>query len=106
MKNKVSKETKVQAMKMTKGTQNKALSKEQTKLISQGIEKGIAEYKKQQAKKARSLDKQRKQKVAVKAQANVQPVDKEQTANNNRQWLPWLLLLLSWTGFIVYYLIS
>jgi hypothetical protein len=51
MKNKISNDTQVQAMKVAKGTQKKALNKEQTKLIAQGIEKGIAEYKKQQAKK-------------------------------------------------------
>ena len=50
MKNKVSPEVEVQAMKMAKGTQKAGQTKEQTKSISQGIEKGIAEYKKQQGK--------------------------------------------------------
>ncbi len=44
--NKVSKEVQEQAMKIAKGTQRPNQTKEQTKLISQGIEKGIAEYKK------------------------------------------------------------
>ena len=63
MKNNVSPEVETQAMKMAKGSQKVGQTKEQTKLIAQGIEKGIAEYKKQQGKKLRELDKQRKQKI-------------------------------------------
>ncbi len=58
--NKNSKETQEQAMKVAKGIQRPNQTKEQTKLIAQGIEKGIAEYKKQQNKKSRERDKIRK----------------------------------------------
>ncbi|GIU31812.1 hypothetical protein TUM4433_23950 [Shewanella schlegeliana] len=41
----ISNETKTEAMKVAKATQKPGQTKEQTKLIAQGIEKGIAEYK-------------------------------------------------------------
>ncbi|MBT0328128.1 DUF2956 family protein, partial [Vibrio campbellii] len=43
-----SQETQTEAMKIAKSTQKPGQTKEQTKLIAQGIEKGIAQYKKQQ----------------------------------------------------------
>lgn len=77
-------------------------SKEQTKLVAQGIQKGIELYKKQQKAKARELDKQKKK--PIKAETQVQP---EPTNNNNQgsfsSALPWLLLLISWGGFTAYY---
>ena len=48
------------AMKIAKGTQKPHQTKEQTKLIAQGIQKGIAEYKKQQKNKAHELGKLKK----------------------------------------------
>lgn len=43
-------QTQQEAMKVAKATQKPGQTKEQTKLIAQGIEKGIALYKKQQKK--------------------------------------------------------
>ena len=94
--NKASKETQEQAMKIAKGTQRPNQTKEHTKLISQGIEKGIAEYKKQQNKKSRERDKARKAKLK-----NI--VDKPETieiTDNNKNKFPWILLVVSWIGFI------
>ena len=47
-----SSETIDEAMKISKGIQRPHQAKEQTRLIAQGIQKGIAEYKKQQKGKA------------------------------------------------------
>lgn len=104
---KVSKETQEQALKMAKATQKKGQNKEQTKLIAQGIEKGISEYKKQQSKKSRERDKDRKQQVKRK-QRTAQELagDNEPTASNHSNNLPWLLLGLSWLGFIAYLFLS
>jgi hypothetical protein len=101
MKNKVSPEVKVQAMKMAKGTQKIGQTKEQTKLVAQGIEKGIAEYKKQQGKKLREIDKQRKQKTK---QRELDNTETEEEAPNHypMKYLPWILLGLSWLGFSAY----
>tara|TARA_R110002167_G_scaffold298655_1_gene502989 strand:+ start:1204 stop:1518 length:315 start_codon:yes stop_codon:yes gene_type:complete len=101
MKNKVSPEVEIQAMKIAKGTQKMGQTKEQTKLIAQGIEKGIAEFKKQQGKKLREIDKQRKQKIKLREQKNTDTVE-EASVNNPMPYLPWILLLLSWIGFVVF----
>jgi len=101
MKNKVSSDIKVQAVKVAKGTQKSGQTKEQTKLIAQGIEKGIAEYKKQHSKKLREQDKQRKQKIRQREKETTETV--EEAPNNNRlNSLPWILLALSWIGFVAY----
>lgn len=101
MKNKVSPEIKVQAVKMAKGTHKSGQTKEQTKLIAQGIEKGIAEYKKQQGKKLRELDKQRKQKIKQREPDSTETA--EVASNNGRmKFLPWILLASSWLGFVAY----
>ena len=46
-----------EALRIARGTQRPGQTKEQTKLIAQGIQKGIEQYKKQQNAKARELDK-------------------------------------------------
>jgi hypothetical protein len=101
MKNKVSPEVEVQAMKMAKGTQKIGQTKEQTKLVAQGIEKGIAEYKKQQSKKLREIDKQRKHKIKQREFDNTE-TEKEAPSHHPMQYLPWVLLGLSWLGFSAY----
>ncbi len=100
--NKISKETQEQAMKVAKGIQRPNQTKEQTKLISQGIEKGIAEYKKQQSKKSREQDKTRKAKLKSKPdKAEIVEFSKPKTNQ-----LPWLLLAASWLGFVSWYLFN
>ncbi|MFT6123249.1 MAG: hypothetical protein ACJASG_001780 [Oleiphilaceae bacterium] len=101
MKIKVSPEVEAQAMKMAKGTQKAGQTKEQTKMVSQGIEKGIAEYKKQQGKKLREIDKQRKQKIKQRENETTEIVEEAPTSNL-MQPLPWILLTLSWLGFVAY----
>lgn len=96
----VSDATKAEALKVAKGIQKPGQTKEQTKLIAQGIEKGIAEYKKREKQKARERDKQRKQELKAKVKEDVQPTTEEK--DNNPVLLPWVLLGLSWAGFIVY----
>lgn len=100
MKNNVSPEVAASAMKIAKGTQKVGQTKAQTKLIAQGIEKGVAEYKKQQAKKLRELDKQRKQ----KAKQQPMQISKHEEVQSKEplKSLPWILLGLSWLGFAVY----
>ncbi len=98
---KSSKETQIQAMKVARGTQKKGQTKEHTKLIAQGIEKGINEYKKQQAKKSRERDKERKQQSKQKQrQANDKLITQAPNPNSKPHYLPWVLLVISWVGFI------
>ncbi|MEZ9040625.1 MULTISPECIES: DUF2956 domain-containing protein [unclassified Vibrio] len=117
MKNKTntpSVESQQEALKIAKATQKPAQTKEQTKLIAQGIEKGIALYKKQQKERSRQADKAKKrvQKEKQTLQANQdqdQDQDQEQnvdldneTTSNHASKLPWLLLFASWIGFAIY----
>ena len=90
------------AMKIARGTQKPGQTKEQTKLIAQGIKKGIEIYKKQQSEKARELDKKLNKASASSASqetATSQVVEPVAVKANN---LPWLLLALSWLGFVSY----
>lgn len=104
----VSTETQNEAMKVAKATQKPGQAKEQTKLIALGIEKGIAEYKKQQKSKARDRDKSRKQDIKAKARAAESEVseDVDVESNSKGHLLPWGLLIISWLGFIGYVLIK
>ena len=101
-------ESQQEAMKIAKATQKPAQTKEQTKLIAQGIEKGIALYKKQQKEKAREADKQKKKTQRTK-QNNVKLSDiedkqaqQEYINNESNKALPWILLAVSWAAFIYY----
>jgi hypothetical protein len=101
MKNKVSPEVEAQALKIAKGRQKEGQTKEQTKLIAQGIQKGVAEYKKQHGIKLRKIDKQRKQ--TIRQRENQSPESVQEVVNDSRfKYLPWVLLSLSWVGFIAY----
>ncbi|MFS1426256.1 DUF2956 domain-containing protein [Vibrio splendidus] len=101
-------ESQQEALKIAKATQKPAQTKEQTKLIAQGIEKGIALYKKQQKERGRQADKAKKrvQKEKQTLQANQdqeQNVDSDnKTTSNHASKLPWLLLFASWIGFAIY----
>ncbi len=96
---KISKEIQEQAMKVAKGTQRKNQTKEQTKLIAQGIEKGIAEYKKQQNIKSRERDKARKAKLKIAVEKTEIIEEPVKTVNTK---LPWILLAFSWIGFVAW----
>lgn len=102
-KQKVSEQVVTEALQVAKATQRPGQTKEQTKLIAQGVQKGIEEYKKRHKEKARELDKQ-KRKLQQAQQPNNQqkptPNITETTVKPNR--LSWGLLLLSWIGFAIY----
>jgi len=95
-------------MKIAKATQKPGQTKEQTKLISQGIEKGIALYKKQQKEKARQADKAKKKvqraKQTQQADVNesVETTDISSSESTKSALVPWVLLMVSWVGFVVY----
>lgn len=94
-----------EARAIARGTQKPGQTKEQTKLIAQGIKKGIELYKKQQNTTARELDKKRKQALKQLAQQveNAAPtLPLPQVVEYKQHWLPWLLLVLTWVGMGVY----
>lgn len=98
-KNKIESNTSIEAMKVAKATQKPGQTKEQTKLISQGIEKGIAEYKKQQKAKSRERDKARKAQLKQRSTVVVDEPLNEKTASNTIYIVG---LVLSWVLFISY----
>jgi hypothetical protein len=103
---KPSPQTQEDALKIARATQRPAQTKEQTRLIAQGIQKGIDLYKKQQKEKARELNRKLKKVSSQKAQS-LEPDDDEipVTIVYRQHWLPWLLLFLTWLGMGIYFLV-
>ncbi len=106
-----SEQTQQEALKIAKATQRPGQTKEQTKLITQGIEKGIALYKKQQKEKHRQADKLRKKALKAKQSSTEEIHEADDYAaqfgddsHTHQAKLAWVLLALSWLGFISYWL--
>ncbi len=104
-------ETQTEAMKIAKATQKPGQTKEQTKLIAQGIEKGIAQYKKQQKERNRQADKAKKIQQREKLRQHEEDVIEsdnitDDAPNHSPSKLPWALLALSWIGFAAYIMLS
>ena len=105
MKAKHSQEIQTEALKTAKSIQKPNQTKDQTKMIAQGIEKGIAEYKKQQSRKSRERDKAKKSLLKEKNNLENQIInnaDKTPSENKVAALLPWILLGLSWAAFLLY----
>ena len=101
-KNPVSEQSKDDAMKIARATQKPGQTKEQTKLIAQGIQKGIEQYKKKQNEKARELDRKLNKVSALRSSLEAtteHAVDPEVVKGDK---LPWIMLVLSWLGFVIY----
>ena len=94
----ISPETIDDANKAAKATQRPGQSKEQTKLIAQGIQKGIDHYKKQHKAKARELNKQLKK--AKQPTASADENEPQIQIHVQHSKLAWLLLGLSWLAFV------
>jgi hypothetical protein len=102
---KPSPQTQEEALKLAKSNQRPAQTKEQTKLIAQGIQKGIDLYKRQQKEKARELNKRLKKTTSQKdAPIYSTDVDNEITIVYRHHWLPWSLLAMTWLGMAIYFL--
>ena len=100
---KPSPQTQEEALKIAKATQRPAQTKEQTKLIAQGIQKGIDLYKRQQKEKARELNKKLKkasQHSRESVHEDIQPI--QESTLYRHHWLPWLLLVLTWIGIGIF----
>ena len=104
---KPSQQTQEEAMNIARGIQRPAQTKEQTRLIAQGIQNGIDLYKKQQNEKARDLN--RKLKKASRQKQQLPESDDHEIQKSivyRQHWLPWLLLTLSWLGMGIYILFN
>ena len=92
-----------EAMQIARGTQRPGQTKEQTKLIAQGIQKGIEQYKKQQNAKARELDKKLKKAHQQVTPPDAREVEVQERVVHKQHWLPWVLLVLSWVSMAAYF---
>jgi hypothetical protein len=102
-KQQTSPETHDESVKIAKATQRPGQTKEQSKLIAQGIQKGIELYKKQQKERSRELNKKLKKVTGKLNQLDENPASELDTEIIYRQsYLAWALLLLSWVGFAAY----
>ena len=90
------------AMAIAKGIKKPNQTKEQTKLIAQGIQKGISEYKKQQKAKARELDKLKKKLTHQQYDNSSNEASIEEVINCKYRWLPWSLLVISWLAMAIF----
>jgi hypothetical protein len=92
-------ETQEEAMKIAKATQRPGQTRDQTKLIAQGIQKGINQYKKHQKSKSRELNRKLKKASTLQNRQTKSEDQQNQPLIIYRQhWLPWALLALTWTG--------
>jgi hypothetical protein len=100
---KISPQTQEDAIKSAKATQRPGQTKEQTKLIAQGIQKGIDHYKKQQKSKSRELNK-KIHKLSRPVDTTAEKTVKVAVENviYKQSVLPWVLLIVSWLGFVAY----
>ncbi|PKF60812.1 DUF2956 domain-containing protein [Psychromonas sp. psych-6C06] len=100
----ISNETVEEALAIAKKTQKSGQSKEQTRLIAQGIQKGIAEYKKSVKAKQRQADKAQKKLQKQKQTADTsQPTTINVSQEAKPAKLPWVLLVASWGIFALYF---
>ena len=102
-KDEISQETQDEAIMIAKKTQKPGQTKEQTRLIALGIQKGIAEYKKNAKNKQRQADKAKKKRQNIKQEADLPEIEAQPLQKpKNRAILPWSLLIISWLGFAAY----
>ena len=106
-KNDISDQVVAESLRIARANQVPGQTKEQTQLIALGIQKGIAEYKRQQKAKQREADRLRKkQRRASSASQEAEESElelAESTTPVKLHWLSWSLLLLTWAGIACSY---
>ena len=108
----ISPEVVAESMRIAKANQVPGQTKEQTQLIAQGIQKGIAEYKRNQKARQRAANKAKKQELrqrGVNVESDKIDCEEESTAVPSPRygyWLPWFLLLMTWSWLLWRYLMT
>ena len=92
-------------MRIARGTQRPGQTKEQTKLIAQGIKKGIEQYKARQNAMARERDRMRKRSTQPARAAGAPETNVQEKVTYKQHWLPWVLLILTWIAIAAYWII-
>lgn len=83
---------------ITKEIQKPSQTKDQSKLISQGIQKGIELYKKKENAKHREYDENQKQ---LKKQSNLSVDVEIEKIVKVQARMPWVLLIITWIGISI-----
>jgi len=94
--------TRDEAVRIARGRQRPGQTKEQTKLIAQGIQEGIRQYRKQQSARGRELDRKLKKVKQQTASPAVHEIEVQEKVVYRQHWLPWVLLVLSWLAMAAY----
>lgn len=94
-----------QAEKIASGIKSPNQTKEQTKLVAQGIQKGIDIYRKQEKTKSRGRDKLRKKNLKASDETSNEEIDVQSGGMTAAVFIPWALLALSWGSMAVYLLV-
>lgn len=102
-----SRDLKAEALKLAAGYKVDGQSKEHTKLIANGVARGIEQFLRQQSEKTRNLDKRSKQLKKATAQIRSEAVQASEAVVPVKAatWLvalPWCLLFASW-GLAAFY---
>jgi hypothetical protein len=92
-----------EATRIARGTQRPGQTKEQTKLVAQGIQKGIEQYKRQQSAKARELDKKHKKATKKGTPSETHKNKVQERIVYKQHWLPWSLLVITWLIVAIYW---
>ena len=96
-------EIQIEAEKIARNRQLPEQTKEQTRLIAQGIQKGIEQYRRQQSAKERDFDKELK-KLKQQALETQQPETRvEEKIVYRQHWLPWVMLIITWIGVAAFF---
>jgi hypothetical protein len=94
-----------EALRIARGTQRPGQTKEQTRLIAQGIQKGIEQYRKQQSARARELDRNIKKVRQQRLPDETPAIEAQEKVVYRQHWLPWLLLVLSWIAMAAFWMV-
>lgn len=85
-----------EALKIAASQKIEGQTKEQTKLIARGIQKGIEQYLRKKSEQSRELDKRAKKLKNLESSIEHVEVVETEKVVYRRAWLPWSLLLISW----------
>ena len=94
-----------EALRIARGTQRPGQTKEQTRLIAQGIQKGIEQYKRQQSARTRELDRNIKKTRQQRPPHEIPAREVQEKVVYRQHWLPWLLLALSWIAMAAIWMV-
>lgn len=99
---KEARDIRAEALKIANSQHVEGQTREQTRLIASGIQRGMEQFLRQQSEKARELDKRVKKvrRLAAPQQSEVAPdTGHVMQAPQRMVWLPWGLLIASWIFF-------